>query len=514
MLRRHLSCVFIMTVLVLTAVPFSQIGCRRTGPSSTRTGPSQEAPLRMTVDWSKVTGVSKTNVSIQVCPEPPMYRNSPIHDQLYKDLHDLGANYARLQPWFPYPRLAVAELKPPSNGQTHWDFSLMDQITEDFMQATKGHPVVFDFGTIPEWMFKTKAQVKYPENPDEIDWNYEQGTELRDPTMQQVADYYARLLSWFTKGGFRDEHGKWHASGLHYNITYWEVLNEIDGEHRMNPEFYTRLYDAIVGKLKQVDPKLKFIGLALSDPVGRPQYFQYFLDHKNHEPGIPINMISYHFYSMPAPGETLQTMQYTIFDQADEFLTAVHYIQSIRERLSPETGTDIDELGSMLPDPTAPRLAHPIPNWYWNLAGAFWAYTYGHLAQMGINIVGGAELIDYPGQFAATTLDNWKTGQPTARYWVVKLLRDNFEPGDKLVATDVKGPDVYAEGFITPQGKHKILLVNKRDRNFQVAIPDGAGARLAIVNQTTASQPPDMSRLSEDKLNLPGLAVAVITLRK
>ena len=89
----------------------------------------------------------------------------PTHDPIYTALRDLHADYARLQPWYPYPRMAVAELKPPENGKTYWDFSLMDQYTADFMQATAGHPVVFDFGTLPAWMFKTPAAVPYPEDP-------------------------------------------------------------------------------------------------------------------------------------------------------------------------------------------------------------------------------------------------------------------------------------------------------------------------------------------------------------
>ena len=479
-------------------------------------GMAAQTPVALTVNWGMVTRVSKTAVSIQVCVEPPLLRNTPTHDALFKALYDLNADYARLQPWFPYPKLGIAELKPPKGGETYWNFTLIDQITKDFMQATKGHPVVFDFGDVPAWMFKTKAPVKYPDNPDQIDWTYAQGTGLRDPSMKKEVDYYARILSWFTKGDFRDEYGKWHASGLHYNPTYWEVRNEpdIDSQYNMNPESYTRLYDAIVGKLKQIDPKLEFMGLALSDPVGRPDWFQYFLNHRNHKPGIPIDMISYHFYSMPAPGETLQTMQYSIFDQADEFLTAVRYIESIRKRLSPETGTDIDELGSMLPNPMAPKLEHPIPNWYWNLAGAFWAYMYGHLAQMGINVVGAAELIDYPGQFAATTLDNWATGQPNARYRVVKLLRDNFGPGDKLISVRMPTHSIYAQGFITPQGERKIMLVNKRDRTFEVSIPGGQGAHVEVVDQTTGSQPPATSQLNEEELNLHALAVAVVTLGK
>ena len=36
----------------------------------------------------------------------------------------------------------------------------------------------------------------FPDDPNQVYWKYTQGTELRDPTMKEAADYYARLLSW------------------------------------------------------------------------------------------------------------------------------------------------------------------------------------------------------------------------------------------------------------------------------------------------------------------------------
>jgi hypothetical protein len=470
--------------------------------------------VKIAPEWGNVTYTSKTAISIEVCLEPPMRRGSPIHDQLFKALRDLHADYARYAPWFPYPRLAVPELEPSRDGKTSWDFSLLDPITADFVEATEGHPIVLDISTIPEWMFKTDKPVPYPADPDAIDWDYEQGTELRDPTMKEVADYWARMASWYTKGGFKDEYGNWHASGHHYKVAYWEVLNEIDGEHHMTPEFYTRLYDATVEGIRQTSPDMKFMGLALADPVGKPDYFQYFLDSRNHKPGIPIDMISYHFYTMPDVDETLETMQHTIFDQADKFLTAIRYIESIRARLSPHAKTYIDELGTMLPDPQAPKLARPIPDWYWNLAGAMWAYAYGYLAGVGIDAVGGAELIDYPGQFAATTLVNWETGQPNARYWVLKLLRENFNPGDKLVATNLESQSLFAQAFVTSRGERKILLVNKRDRQVEVAIPGAGGGKAEVVDQTTGSSPPATTSLKTEGMTLNGLAVAVVMLSR
>jgi hypothetical protein len=53
-------------------------------------------------------------------------------------LHNFGLDFVRYVPWLPYPKLAVAELEPPANGKTSWDFSLIDPMTLDFLNAQKG----------------------------------------------------------------------------------------------------------------------------------------------------------------------------------------------------------------------------------------------------------------------------------------------------------------------------------------------------------------------------------------
>jgi hypothetical protein len=247
----------------------------------------------------------------------------------------LNCDYVRYVPWFPYPRLGVAELEPPQDGKTSWDFSLVDPLAIDFLEATRGHSVIMNFSTIPQWMFKTEKPVAYSADPDKPDWNYSQGTELVDPSMKQVADYYSRLVSWYTKGGFTDETGKRHESNHQYQIDYWELLNEVDFEHQMKPETYTRLYDAVVAAVRRVQPRMKFVALALASPSTEPRYFEYFLDPKNHRPGTPLDMISYHFYAVPSPDENVEISQHTFFDQAEKFLTTVRYVESIRQRLSP-----------------------------------------------------------------------------------------------------------------------------------------------------------------------------------
>jgi hypothetical protein len=109
---------------------------------------------------------------------------------------------------------------------------------------------------------------------------------------------------------------------------------------------------------------------------------------------------------------------------------------------------------------------------------------------------------------------DWETGQPNARFWVLKVLRDNFGPGDKLVETDSSPPYVYAQAFVTPEGKRKILLLNKRNRAFDVALPGAVGAQVQLVDQTTSFQPPASSTLKGNQITLGGFAVAAVTLAK
>jgi hypothetical protein len=467
------------------------------------------------VDWSRIQTDCRTTLALQVVVNPLLRRGTPIHDEAFAELRRLGADYVRYVPWLPYPKLAVAELEPPANGKTSWDFSLIDPMTEDFLNATTGHPVILNFSTIPQWMFRTPKPVPYPRDPNQVTWTYTQGTELRDPTRKELAGYYARLVSWYVNGGFNDEYGKRHVSGHHYNIDYWEVLNEVDFEHSMTPQQYTARYDAIVSAIRKVAPKMKFVGLALAAPSSNPEMFEYFLNPKHHKPGIPLDMISYHFYATPSSDETPEVEQFTFFDQADRFLATVRYIESIRKRLSPETRTTIDEIGSILPDDGQQGRPDykfkPIPASYWNLSGALYAYLYGELASLGIDVAGESQLVGYPTQFPSVSMVDWTTGTGNARFRVLQLIKDNIGRGDKVVAASTGSPALYAKGFLHPDGRKLLLLINRRDRPIQVTLPSPA-ARAEVVDQTTGGAPPAKLTLNTRTVPLNGLAVALVTL--
>ena len=171
---------------------------------------STTPPNTIVVDFSSTVLVSKSTPTLQVVVNPMIAKGSPIHDGTFAALKDLGADYVRYVPWNPYPKLSVAELEAPGSDKTSWDFSLIDPYTRDFLAATEeqGHSTVMNFSTIPAWMFKTDKPVTYPSDPMQVVWNYTQGTEPVDPTNKQIGEYFARLVSWYTLGGFADEIGR------------------------------------------------------------------------------------------------------------------------------------------------------------------------------------------------------------------------------------------------------------------------------------------------------------------
>ena len=468
----------------------------------------QDKPVSMTVNWDRVTAVSKTTATLQVVENPMVRPGSSIHANTFKALKNLGADYVRYVPWFPYPKMAVAELKAPTKTQTFWDFTYLDSTMEAIMNATSGHSVVINFSTTPAWMWKTDNPVKYPDDPYQVSWDYNQGTVLRDPTMKELAGYYARLFSWYTKGGFKDELGVLHQSNHFYKIPYWEILNEPDLEHNISPQVYTKMYDAIVTEIKKISPTTKFVGISVAFE-GNPEFFEYFLNPKNHKAGIPLDAISYHFYGTPSFNkQKLEDYQYTFFEKANYFLDRVRYIENIRKRLSPKTITTINEIGTII----GANTADDIPKDYWNLSGAMYAYLFLELTKLGIEVAGESQLVGYPSQFPDVSMMNWENGKPNARYWILKLLKDNFGPGDKLVSSSVSSGEVIGQAFNGAKGK-RILLINPRNKEVKINLPaEAKGAIVSIVDVKTGEDSPANSQLSANSIVIQPFGVAVVKL--
>jgi len=470
--------------------------------------------LTLNVQWNNVAMVSKSTATLQVVSNPMLSRTGSMHDGSFTALKEMGADYVRYVPWHVYPKLVVAELEAPTATTTSWDFSLIDPMTIDFFNATKGHSVILNFSTIPQWMFKTEKPVPYPADPNKVDWGYGGvGMELRDSSMKELTGYYIRLISWYTKGGFTDELGKYHKSGYHYDIPYWEVLNEVEFEHYMSPDYYTKIYDAIVTAIHKISPQTKFIGMALANVDTTPDWFEYFLNPANHKPGVPLDMISYHCYASANPELGLDAYQYPVFEKADAFLNTVTYIESIRKRLSPNTKSDLDELGTFLSDQMRDQ---PIPKTYWNLSAAAYAYFFLGLTKQGIDVIGESQLVGFPSQYPDVTMINYNNNKPNARYWVLKLIKDNINSGDKLVQTGVDGDyggDLAAQGFITASGK-KVLIVNKRNKTIMVKLPaEYKGSELSTVDEDSGDNAPTKATITADFIQMKPFAVSLIKVK-
>jgi hypothetical protein len=112
------------------------------------------------------------------------------------------------------------------------------------------------------------------------------------------------------------------------------------------------------------------------------------------------------------------------------------------------------------------------------------------------------------------SLLDWETAQPNARYWALKLIIDHFRPGDKIVESSSDSGYVMTQTYVSPSGERKILLVNKREREFDISLPGAEGAKLDMIDLATGSNPPVSSRLAGSSFKLGGFGVAAVTLEK
>ncbi len=72
-------------------------------------------PILIEVSWTTHDYDLHTVPTLQVVANPLLSRQfSPIYKQIFASLKQLNAEYTRYAVWFPYPKLAVAELDPPS----------------------------------------------------------------------------------------------------------------------------------------------------------------------------------------------------------------------------------------------------------------------------------------------------------------------------------------------------------------------------------------------------------------
>ncbi len=163
----------------------------------------------------------------------------------------------------------------------------------------------------------------------------------------------------------------------------------------------------------------------------------------------------------------------------------------------------------ILPKDNSPGDSVPPPQAYWNACGSLYAYLFIALSRLQIDVVGMSQLIGYPTQYPSVSMMDWTENQPNARFQVLKLIKDSFHPGDKLVATDMPTGDVVGQAYVTVAGR-RLLLANKRNRTIEIAVPDSVHASALMVDETTGDGPARRVKLANGNIALGPFAVAVV----
>lgn len=493
---------------------------------------SQQAPsdaAKVTTRWDDVTAVSATIPTTQILAHAYTLRASPIHDPLFKALEDLHTDDTRLQLWYSVTRQAVLEIKEPTATESFWDFQYADPLVEDYYAHTSGKHHL-NFTTIPRWMFKVPPK-DVPEDPTVSFYPYTDDTRgdlLKDSSGRQIAEYQARIFQWYTKGGFTDEVGKFHKSGHHYKIDYWDVLNEPDFENKITVEQYTKIYDAVTEAIHKIDPNVQLFGPEVSG--SEVPWARYFLNPKNHQPGsLPVAWFTFHNYvNAPNDPSTWHTKYFTDPPagptdgaSARAFVDRIHEVLKIRDELSPKTKVIVDELGTFNDVKTteeACRANEPYQAYnplYWNAIGANWAYIFIATERLRMPLFSMSQMIGYPTQCPSISMFDKDTAKPNAHYWVLYLINRHFGPGDKLTQTASSSPDLEAQAAITSKGR-KLLLVNTTEHPMRVdltsSFSDSKGRLQAdVVDQSSGEEVPRSEHLTDQQITLAPFAVAVVS---
>ena len=245
----------------------------------------------------------------------------------------------------------------------------------------------------------------------------------------------------------------------------------------MTPAFYTILYDSIIEGIRKWCPvgcaKLKFFGLGGAGEG----YVPYFLNRSNHRvPSTPIDFITIHSYAGSAQRDGgANASNYTaFFTHQESFINSIAGVKAVIAASDyPGVLIDADEVGIILPDDNDPKYTAMDPGFpaiYWNAAAAMYAEMFGRAAVVGLDVLGESQLIGYPSipfqrgppingpwtappQYPSVSMLSWggafgSPGDGTARYWILKLLVNEFRAGppagafapadaDQLVNTSV-----------------------------------------------------------------------------
>jgi hypothetical protein len=431
--------------------------------------PLPPAVAEVAVSWETVLATTPAIATYLDQVNPSMAPTSAVHDAVFARVAELNASMVRYLHWDPFPAISYPAPAAPACGGAgaSWNFSLIDPLVRDFMDASgcgaRPAGCVFSFSPLPAWMLD--------------------GSGPRDHSGAEAGEYFSRIVSWYTKGGFVDECGATHASSFRYRFAIWEVLNEVDyGSPIQCPSptlpgcaaNYTRVYDGIVRVLRRDHPELAFSALALAmEPPEEDFWWRYFLDAANHADDYsPPEWTTFHYYALPAGAADELSWSSQVRQSAAAWIARVADIKGIVSLLSPTSKVSVNEIG-FIPSgeyaarrrraaapaapPTLPGDACPpmaalygagTARWVFNVHAVHFAAVFGGLAALGVESMAASQLTAYDAGLFNDTLYNPTdfpnfpcismlspfSGGGTARFHVLRALVAALGDGPKQVA--------------------------------------------------------------------------------
>lgn len=386
------------------------------------------------------------------------------------------------------PYLAVqVRCSDPAKQHTYWNFTWVDQLALDFWDAANGDATspIPNWSTQPTWMYDSKDYT-YPDDPTVAWYGYDRGTAPAG-NVSALGDYYGRLLSWYTQGGFADEYGVLHTSGHKLNISVYEVFNEVDYEHGHTPESYTVEFDAVVAGIRRwtgsVGAAMRFVALSLpniDDAAKVEAWVTYFYNSSNHDPATwdaaASGLVGFHSYPTDSFGPWTKdpSSLQGLFTYVDSFVAEVGAVATLLSTLAPNVRIALDESGvdmSQVLSGGAPPDDNPP---FWVAGGSYWTYLWALAAGMGetVHVVAQSQFMDAPGQEPAVSMLDWTTGVGTAKYWSVDLLLRTTGSGDGWVSSSTSNATaLHAQGYTHgPTSTPSILLISKLNANTNVSV--------------------------------------------
>jgi len=389
---------------------------------------AQERAASVSVDTRAQQGLVKTRLSTNLVT-PGLLDQSPVSKGLLSswapELVRLHAGSDTGDP----PAL------PSGSRQGDWNFGPLDQMAVA-VRSYGGAPLL-NVRYAPNWMWTCSDF-------------FGKGTAavggLRDRSFTEFGDYMARLVGWYNKGGFTDERGVVHSSGHQDWVHYWEVWNEPDSSSEtpchpqgdgpaLTPDQYAAMWNVVVSKMLAVDPTLKLVGPATSDPL--PEYIQAVMQRTQRPPDV----VSYHAYGGSSNSQSNQEM----------FEGLTNVLAGADSRWGrPIWVTEINLNSGWGEDP------HGRPSGAFGVAwgaSAFRAMVLG-----GIELAHQFEFISTP-QFGMLDQNN---GVSRLAYWRDVLLSQAFPAGSTIVRSTSSLDSIETLAARRPDGILSVLVINRR----------------------------------------------------